>query len=219
MGVDVIQEHCTFASDEGRRWLLVWPSGTVLDARTNPPVIRGSSGQALVTVGDVFSFNGNLYSSDQVDQIRSALDAALPSDCVTDKIALVDQKVTPLQPEPASWRIDQTSPPDATSTTVHILLTEQECAQGRDPFGRLQTPTIDYRSTAIAITIDVLAIGGRCSNPEYPLVVQLEQPIGDRTLIDGSDGSARWSPAGIPSASPDLGLDNWDARPATDQIH
>jgi hypothetical protein len=90
----------------------------------------------------------------------------------------------------ANWWVDPSELPLATGATViHGHLQEQACASGQSPAGRIAGPTIEYRSDAVVVTFSVRTIGGRCpSNPTYPVTVELTEPLGTRTLIDGGTG-------------------------------
>lgn len=208
-GADILREgDCVYLAYPDRRWLVVWPTGTKLDESQDPSVVRDAAGRRIVGVGEVFTMNGASYTANQLDELRPVLDADIPSACIGSEILLAAPDLAALRPVPATWRIDPASQPDSGSMTIDVLLREHECAQGRPPGNRLQPPIIDYRSDTVVVTLPVLEIGGRCQNPEYPVALSLREPIGQRTLVDGSAGSVRWRPdIGIVLPTPDLGLD------------
>jgi hypothetical protein len=88
----------------------------------------------------------------------------------------------------ATWWLDPAAgPPGPEATELSALIVEQNCASGKPPVGRVLPPAIVYGADAITITIAVRMEGGDCpSNPEFPLTIQLAEPLGDRALLDGS---------------------------------
>ena len=93
---------------------------------------------------------------------------------------------------PAGWWIDPAALPlDPATTVVPGILVERECASGRSPEGRVLPPEIEYGDDEIVITFQVTRPEGDqdCQgNPEFPLEIELAEPLGDRTLVDGFDG-------------------------------
>lgn len=92
----------------------------------------------------------------------------------------------PGQTTVASWRVDGSI--DAETTRLPLLVQEQECASGRSATGRIEDPDVDYRADSVVITIRVRDRGGEQScqaNPDTRLVLRLDEPLGNRTLLDG----------------------------------
>lgn len=89
---------------------------------------------------------------------------------------------------PATWWLDPAAgPPGQEATELSAIIQEQSCASGQSPEGRVLAPAIVYGADAITITIAVRVIGGDCQmTPEFPLTIQLAEPLGDRALLDGS---------------------------------
>lgn len=86
----------------------------------------------------------------------------------------------------ASWRPDGAV--DRQSRELPVLVNENECASGASATGRIQEPDIEYRRDAVIITIRVSVRSGSVdcpSNPDTPYVVQLDEPLGRRELLDG----------------------------------
>lgn len=81
-------------------------------------------------------------------------------------------------------------PPDATQ--LDVLVSEQECASGSYATGRIAPPLVEYRPETLTVTFGIrrfrsLLGGITCqSNPWTPAILTLPEPIGDRTLLDGS---------------------------------
>lgn len=201
-GADIVlNSGCIYLAYPDRRWLVVWPTGTTLDKSQEPAVVRGPTGDRIAAVGEIFSMRGASYPANQLHLLQPVLDSAIPAACQITEILLADPYVRALRPVPATWRVDPTSQVEPGGTAVSVLLREAECAQGNPPGNRLQTPLIEYRAESVVITLSVLEIGGTCRNLEYPVTVTLQEPIGNREIVDGSDGSTRWQP-GIGVISP-----------------
>jgi hypothetical protein len=90
----------------------------------------------------------------------------------------------------ADWWLDPSFPaPGPEATTLQVLVLEQACASGTAPDGRIAQPEVVYATDTITITIGVRRSKGDQScpgNPPVPLTVALTEPLGDRTLLDGS---------------------------------
>jgi hypothetical protein len=90
----------------------------------------------------------------------------------------------------ADWWLDPAFPaPGAYATELHVLVLERACASGRPPDGRIAEPEVVYATHAVTVTIGVRHSEGDHScpgNPAVPLTVALAEPLGDRTLLDGS---------------------------------
>jgi len=69
------------------------------------------------------------------------------------------------------------------------MIDEEDCASGTSPAGRLLPPIVAYKPTTITITVPVMPLPGpqTCQgNPEYPLTVNLTEPVGERAIVGGS---------------------------------
>ncbi len=90
----------------------------------------------------------------------------------------------------ADWWLDPAFPaPGPDTTELRVLVLERACASGQPPDGRIAAPVIEYAEDTVTITIGVRHAEGdqNCpSNPAVPLAVPLSEPLGDRTLLDGS---------------------------------
>jgi hypothetical protein len=90
----------------------------------------------------------------------------------------------------AEWRLDPAFPPPALGDRViHVLITEQACANGRPPVGRVLPPLMTPSQTAmtIAILVTLTPGGADCpGNPEFAVTIDLPEPLGGRTLLDGA---------------------------------
>ena len=90
----------------------------------------------------------------------------------------------------AEWRLDPAFPPPAAGDrTIHVLINERACTGGKSPEGRVLAPIIAPSPTAmtIAILVNGLPGGHDCpGNPDFPMVVELPEPLGGRPLLDGA---------------------------------
>jgi hypothetical protein len=87
----------------------------------------------------------------------------------------------------ASWVLDLE--PDPGSTELFVQANERDCASGQPPVGREVLPVVIAGDDRVTITVLVEPVqgGANCpSNPWFPLVIDLGEPLGDRTLFDGS---------------------------------
>jgi hypothetical protein len=88
----------------------------------------------------------------------------------------------------SEWRVDPESPPTARSSSFPIEVMERECASGQPADGRIADPIVDYGEDAITVTIPVRRVEGSATcpgNPWTPFELELDEPIGDRLLLDG----------------------------------
>ena len=86
------------------------------------------------------------------------------------------------------WRVDPESPPTPGSSAFPIEVVERNCASGRPADGRIADPIVEYAEDAITVTIPVRPVAGSATcpgNPRTPFVLELDEPIGDRSLLDG----------------------------------
>lgn len=94
---------------------------------------------------------------------------------------------------PATWALDPAFPiPAADASELHILVWERACSGGSPTSGRMSAPVVEYTRAAVTITIGVrpLRVGEgtllTCPMPPgTPAILQLSEPLGGRTLLDG----------------------------------
>jgi hypothetical protein len=106
---------------------------------------------------------------------------------VPDPTRLVEGRVTP-----APWWV--ATEPKPIAMTVRATMVERTCSGGNSPRGRLATPTIATSKASVVVTVWIRRPDpGDClANPEFPLVIQLPEPLGTgRTLRDGSETPPR----------------------------
>lgn len=104
----------------------------------------------------------------------------------------------------ATWALDPSfAAPGPASTELHILVWELACSGGSPATGRMSAPVIAYAPTNVTITIGVRTIGGpqACPGPPgTPAIMQLAEPLGTRTLLDGGR---------VPPAPPSPAFQSW----------
>jgi hypothetical protein len=102
---------------------------------------------------------------------------------------------------PASWVPSQAVAADSQS--FEALVTEHACIGGLSSAGRMLAPIIAYRAHSVVVifmttppadVVDSTCIG----NPPTAVQVVLDEPLGDRELLDG--GTLPWAPV---SAGPE----------------
>jgi hypothetical protein len=104
--------------------------------------------------------------------------------------APVDGATPPQQaPEGAAavWQIADATALNADSDAFDVGVTRMQCSGGVT--GEALDPVIDYAETTIVVRIDVVPLDGdlySCpGNNSVPVSVKLDEPIGDRVLVDG----------------------------------
>ena len=117
-----------------------------------------------------------------------------------------EPKPTPAAGAAATWEVVAPYPVAASrNTTLTIAVTRERCADGRT--GSALTPRVTYESERIVILAQVEPLVGdgarNCQgNDAVLVVVKLDEPIGDRDLVDGTclnDGLDR--PAAVQGGS------------------
>jgi hypothetical protein len=93
----------------------------------------------------------------------------------------------------AEWELNPEIQTRPTDGTVSLLILENACASGIDPRPRLETPEVVYDDTSITIALFVRwpaggpkAVFTCIGPPPVPIAVELEEPVGNRELIDGA---------------------------------
>lgn len=100
--------------------------------------------------------------------------------------------------QPAAWEPAPGADLSPQSTAIEVLVVESGCAGGEPATGRIPDPDIVYEEDRVVVTIGVVPKAGAqpCpGNPPTEYTVELDEPLGDRVLLDGSHD---------PPAEPDL---------------
>ena len=90
----------------------------------------------------------------------------------------------------ATWTLDPDLPaPGPQATEIRALVTETECASGRPSVGRVLPPVILYGADEVTVIFAVRPLPGDAfdcpGNPATPMLIVLEEPLGERRLLDG----------------------------------
>lgn len=97
--------------------------------------------------------------------------------------------LTPEGLNAVDWRLDRGSPPDASTTSLAILVTERECVSGQALGDRLRGPQVVMTEDAVRLAFAAEPPPGDAfdcpSNPETPVTVELSEPLGEREVIEG----------------------------------
>jgi hypothetical protein len=102
--------------------------------------------------------------------------------------ACTPRAVVPVGTSVATWWADPAADPiGPESERIPALVLENACASGRTAEGRVLPPAITYDDNSVIITILVRSLGNaECpGHPFTPFIVGLDEPLGDRALLDG----------------------------------
>ena len=94
----------------------------------------------------------------------------------------------------AVWWPDPARPYDPKSRVLHVLATDPSCASGAPTGDRLQPPTVRATEQEVVIAFAAQPVTGGQLCPGHPPTayrIALEEPLGDRQLLDGGV----WPPA------------------------
>lgn len=78
---------------------------------------------------------------------------------------------------------------EATTKSIKVDVFEQSCSGGSPPTGRVLAPQVEYLSDSIVVTYfikDQPGVFGCPGAPPVTRILRLSEPIGDRTVVDGS---------------------------------
>lgn len=94
----------------------------------------------------------------------------------------------PVPGAPATWQLVDPGRVSSDSTTLEVEVTRLDCANGVT--GELLAPVITYEADRVTIRIDAepsqLGAANCQGNNAVPVVVELSEPLADRTLVDGA---------------------------------
>lgn len=86
---------------------------------------------------------------------------------------------------PVTWELAQK--PSPTDTELSVEAWDVGCSGGRELTPQNTRVEVGYTEEAISIFIHGTPhMGGDCSGPTWPLTVTLEEPLGDRELLDAA---------------------------------
>ena len=85
--------------------------------------------------------------------------------------------------------LDPDSLPSSDSTTIHLMVTEVDCASGREMGDALVGPQVVETETAVLVAFAAIPLSDQMvncqGNPSTPVSIELSRPLGDRTIHDG----------------------------------
>lgn len=102
-----------------------------------------------------------------------------------------DCNLEPVLPADAGW-VDIVAAPDGldpAATSVAVEVIERDCTSGRDPEQFLHEPFVVEDNDVVTVYWTSEAVRGDANcqgNPPVRQIVELDQPLGDRALLDGS---------------------------------
>ena len=103
-------------------------------------------------------------------------------------LALAGCGVLPGATSPAVWELAPDQVVDAETTTLSVLVTRVACNSGVT--GTVNDPSIDRTDGELVITFTVSPgdpPAANCpSNDLVEYVIELDEPVGDRALVDGA---------------------------------
>jgi hypothetical protein len=115
--------------------------------------------------------------------------AAISERFGTERICLeLQEPPGPEHAEIAGWAPAGDAPVDPAATEIAVAVYERACASGEPATGRIAEPDITYGDDEVVVTIRVIPRAGDqgCpGNPATAFTLQLDEPLGDRTLLDG----------------------------------
>jgi len=84
--------------------------------------------------------------------------------------------------------LDPEQPPDPTSATVHVLVSQESCSGGVSGIEQMQPPEVIETDDVVRVALGVVPPEGvqSCPGNELaPITIELSSPLGDRELLDG----------------------------------
>lgn len=90
--------------------------------------------------------------------------------------------------QPAPWELAPGMELSTSSTSIDVLVHEVGCAGGESANGRIAEPEVRYESGQVVVMMRVIPVPGAApcpGNPDTPVTLELDEPLGDRDLLDG----------------------------------
>jgi len=163
---------------------VIWPDG--FTAWFDPtPVVRDETGAVMARVGDIIqaqvSRDGAAGTQEDPYFLEGIVSAGSFTGCYP---RLEDVGL-------ARWWVDPSAVPlDPSARVIPAFIIEVACASRRSPEGRILDPKIEYQDAAIVVTFRVTRRpGGQdCqSNTAFGVQLELQEMLGSRALLDGSE--------------------------------
>ncbi len=141
--------------------------------------------------GDEFDLDFQRPVMDCTDEpFRHAMRMSLRDEVLAADVRATQGRIAEVEAGAAWWELAPHERPTAESTELDLIVYERACAGGHGPGERLSEVGIDYASDSVTITFRVTPLAGEGDclvAPGAPYTVQLDQPLGDRRLVDGDD--------------------------------
>ncbi|WP_170131556.1 hypothetical protein [Quadrisphaera granulorum] len=124
------------------------------------------------------------------DEVKAAVVAAAAKALGRDAPFRVEVELDDRDPkttEPAFWYLPAGWTADPTATSIEVTVDSPQCASGVNPGERMAPPQVEVTDTQVRIAVSTYILKGPQTCPGHgtaPLVVELGQPLGDRTLVD-----------------------------------
>ena len=154
----------------------------LFETHSEAALFKGSRGWRIVSetseVTEAMAPAGNYYVSAVFENTGDGWRASDFGRC--------EPEVYPDGRSPARWTLKQE--PEPSDTELTIRATELACSSGRELTADNTQADVVYKQDEIAIIIsaDPLKAGDCIGNVPSPLTVDLEEPVGDRDLLDAS---------------------------------
>jgi hypothetical protein len=157
-----------------------------------PYVVLADDGDEIVLGVGRWTIDGPVDDADVVTLTRGkqGLEATGWGDCNNLAVALAEGRS----------QVEVTAPDggvDPATTAPEILVTEVQCSSGRDPQPYLGAPKVVEEGDRVLVSVTSEKVNGAANcigNLPVPLTIELEEPIGDRELVD----AGTWPPTPIP---------------------
>ena len=88
----------------------------------------------------------------------------------------------------STWSLDAAYPVTPETTDLHLLVEQYGASYGQPISTELPTPFVSYSQDSIRIDIPVRWVYQAVADtePTFPLVVHLDQPVGSRSITPGN---------------------------------
>lgn len=107
--------------------------------------------------------------------------------CATGVLLLVAGCAGEEHGDPATWELRDPGTVTAESQSLDVGVQRLGCSSGVT--GEVLEPQVSYQSDRIVVQVDVVPFRGAANcpgNDSVPVTVVLDEPVGDRDLVDGA---------------------------------
>lgn len=124
------------------------------------------------------------------DEVKAAVVAAAAKALGRDAPFRIEVELDDRDPkttEPAVWFLPAGWAADPAATSLEVLVQAQGCTSGEGAADRMAPPEVEVTATQVRIAVSTYIVKGpqTCpGHPMAPLVVDLGQPLGERTPVD-----------------------------------